>query len=157
SNNSPLRRRRAARRQRMKSLRPSFFWRPIARALFTGPNSRWTEDARPFEGVFDLLSARPVAVRESFQKSHKLVFLLVGQFKFTDGRVHVSEKLRSRPTRSLFTGIALPAPAKCIAGVIEVDDFLKALKVAIVHVRLHEIVTWPFVDIPQSRDLKLAV
>jgi hypothetical protein len=49
------------------------------------------------------------------------------------------------------------ASGKFIAGIVEVDDFFQALKVAVVHIGLDEIGTRPLVNIPQGRDLKLAV
>jgi hypothetical protein len=49
------------------------------------------------------------------------------------------------------------ATGEFIAGVVEVDDFFQALKVAIVHIGLHEIGTRPLVNVSQGRHLELAV
>src|SRR6266850_2031503 len=44
-----------------------------------------------------------------------------------------------------------------VASVIEVNDLLQALKVAIVRIRLDEVGTRPHIHVPQSRDLELPV
>src|SRR6266446_1279036 len=95
--------------------------------------------------------------RKCLQKRNELVFLLIGQPEVTDRRVHVLGDLRRRPTRYLFSRSTLLTMGEFIAGVVEVDNLLQALKVAIVSVRLDEIGTRSHVYVPQGRDLELPV
>src|SRR5881628_516665 len=80
---------------------------------------------------------RVIPVCEGLQKRHKLVFLLIGQPKITDRRVHVLWDLRCRPARHLFSRGAMKTMGELIARIVEVDDCLQALQVTIVHIRLH--------------------
>src|ERR1035437_3604781 len=49
-----------------------------------------------------------------------------------------------------------PAGAGYVAGIVEVDDLLEALEVAVVAVRLHETGARPCVDVAQCRHLEFA-
>src|SRR5262249_54782665 len=100
---------------------------------------------------------RLIAVSEGLHKRHELVFLFIRQPQVADRLVHVLWDLRGGPALRLFSRSAMLTTGKFIAGVVEVNDFFQALKVAIVHISLDEIWTRPLVHVPQCRDLELAV
>src|SRR6266542_2116270 len=97
-----------------------------------------------------------IPICEGLHKRYELVFLFIGQPQVADRRVHVLWNLRGGPARRLFSRSAMLTTGKFIAGVVEVDDFFQALKVAVVHIGLDEIGTRSLVHIPQCRDLELA-
>src|SRR5262249_50723303 len=104
-----------------------------------------------------LLWWRLVSVRECLQEGYDLVFLFIGQPQISNRRVPVLRDLRIWPARHLLSSSAILTTREFVARVVEVDDFLQALEVAIVHVGLDEVGARPLVHIPQRRDLELAV
>ena len=93
---------------------------------------------------------RLISVRKGLQERDDLVFLLRGQTEVTDRLVHVLWNLRRRPTGYLFSRSTLLTMGKFIAGVVEVDNLLQALKVAIVRICFDEVGTRPHLHVPQG-------
>src|SRR5213593_1016685 len=98
-----------------------------------------------------------IPICKRLQKRHELVFLLGGQSEATDRFIYILWYFWGGPTGRLLSRVALRTARKAIARVVEVDDFLQALKVAVVHIGLDEIGARPLVDISQCGHLELAV
>ena len=98
-----------------------------------------------------------IPICKGLQKRHELVFLLGGQSQATDRFIYVLWYFWGGPTGRLLSRGALRTARKAIARVVEVDDFLQALEVAVVHIGLDEIGARPFVDISHRAHLELAV
>src|SRR5437016_2319095 len=75
---------------------------------------------------------RLIPISEALQKRHNLVFLLIGQPKIADRRVHFLWDLRCGPARQLFSRGSMGTMGELIARIVEMDDCLQALQVAIV-------------------------
>src|SRR5262249_1791929 len=88
---------------------------------------------------------------------HKLAFLLGGQPEVPNRLIHVLWNLRGGPAPDFLTSGVMRTTGKSVARVVEVDDLLQALKVAIVHIGLDEIGARAVFDISQRSHLKLAV
>src|SRR6516165_2997601 len=95
-----------------------------------------------------LRGRRYVAVCESRQEGHDLIFLLIGQAKAPHGLIDVRSHFRGGPARDLLARVVRSlASRQNIAGIIEVDDFFQTLQIAIMHVSLHEIRTRPLIHV----------
>src|SRR5882724_3848156 len=73
-------------------------------------------------------------VGERTEEGNDLVLFFLGQAEVADGLVQVCGDLGGRPTRDSLRTRGATGGGKSIARVIEVDHFLQALQVAIVHV-----------------------
>src|SRR5258705_13613696 len=89
-----------------------------------------------------------ISVSQCLQKRDELILPFIGQPEVPNRCVHILHDFWRRPANHLFSRSALLAMRKFVARVIEVNDLLQALKVAIVCVRFDEVATRSHVHIP---------
>ena len=101
------------------------------------------------------------AIRQSFQERHQIVFLGARQTEFANGHIFVVRVFRRRPAvHFLHRSRATLSVDECsrigVARVVEVDDFLEAQQIAVVHVRLDETGVRHFAHVAGCGGLELA-
>src|SRR5208282_742751 len=118
-----------------------------SRSAPSGRSKAGRSDGYPSE-----TSRRLCFVGEGLHKCDKVVFLSIAQAEITASRVQVFRGLGSRPARYLLPGRARLASRQSIPGIIEMDDFLKTLKVAIMAIGFYDVRSWTLVHVAQRRD-----
>src|SRR5450759_739062 len=114
---------------------------------------RWRSGALPerHRESSSVVCCRAIAVTERLEEGDDRLLLHRRQAEVADfAGVHGGRVLRCRPRH------ALPSGTGDVAGVVEVDDLLEALEVAVVAVGLDEARVGPPVDVAQRRHLELA-
>ena len=98
-----------------------------------------------------------IAVSKRPEEGNNVVLLLIRKAEIAAMRIQVLWSLGCRPARNLLGWIAGRAFRQRVSCIVEVNDLLEALEIAIVAISLHKIRSRPLVDIAQGGNTETTV
>jgi hypothetical protein len=101
---------------------------------------------------------RLVPICQRLHKGNKSILFGIAKSQMADRFcIHVRGCFWGRPTCSFLTSIPWLASRKRVPCIVEVNDLLETLEIAVVAISLDELRVWPLVDVSQCRDLDTAI